>query len=189
MIGIRRLENLEHCVRTALADGVPGDFIGTGVWHGGACIFMRAVLKAYRVNDRLVWVADSFQGMPKAQESAHAGGGESGESPQQAAVREACEELGLDRTVALYPLQTTASIPARFFADRDSWPAGTYVVPEYSFAADLTDVEIKLSDEHTAVQWLDYKAASDLLRFDSNRTAVGELHERLLAADLPRPVE
>ncbi|MFI0220431.1 NUDIX domain-containing protein [Streptomyces lydicus] len=26
-----------------------------------------------------------------------AGGGESGESPQQAAIREACEELGLDR--------------------------------------------------------------------------------------------
>ncbi|WP_411133165.1 NUDIX hydrolase [Streptomyces sp. C10] len=118
-----------------------------------------------------------------------AGGGESGESPQQAAVREAREELGLDRTVVLYPLQTTASIPARFFADRDSWPAGTYVVPEYSFAADLTDVEVRLSDEHTDVQWLDYKAASDLLRFDNNRTALGELHERLLAADLSRPVE
>lgn len=118
-----------------------------------------------------------------------AGGGESGESPQQAAVREAREELGLDRTVALYPLQTTASIPARFFADRDSWPAGTYVVPEHSFAADLTGVEIKISDEHTAVQWLEYQAANDLLRFDSNRTALGEVHERLLAADLPRPVE
>ncbi|MFG2148826.1 NUDIX pyrophosphatase [Streptomyces sp. NPDC048696] len=117
-----------------------------------------------------------------------AGGGESGESPQQAAVRKAREEFGLDRTVALYPLQTTTSIPARFFADRDSWPTSTYVVPEYAFAADLTDVEIKLSHEHTAVQWLDYKAASELLRFDSNRTALSELHERLLAADLPRPV-
>ncbi|MFK0017138.1 NUDIX pyrophosphatase [Streptomyces sp. NPDC091027] len=117
-----------------------------------------------------------------------AGGGESGESPQQAAVRKACEELGLDQTVTLCPLQTTASIPARFFADRDSWPTGTYVVPQYSFATDLTDVKIKLSDERTALQWLDYNAASYLLRFDSNRTAVGELHERRLAADLVRPV-
>ncbi|MFF8814484.1 NUDIX hydrolase [Streptomyces pactum] len=50
-------------------------------------------------------------------------------------------------------------------------------------------MEIKLSDEHTAVQWLDYTASGKLLRFDSNRTALGELHERLLAADLPRPVE
>ncbi|MFD9149702.1 NUDIX hydrolase [Streptomyces diastaticus] len=149
--------------------------------------FQILVVPFRRVGEQIEFAVLRRQDMDVWQ--AVAGGGESGESPQQAAVREACEELGLDRTVALYPLQTTASIPARFFADRDSWPAGTYVVPEYSFAADLTDVEIKLSDEHTAVQWLDYKAASDLLRFDSNRTAVGELHERLLAADLPRPVE
>ncbi|MBD0844187.1 MULTISPECIES: TylF/MycF family methyltransferase [unclassified Streptomyces] len=73
MIGVRRLENLEFCVRTVLEEGVPGDLIETGVWRGGACIFMRAVLKSYGVSDRLVWVADSFQGMPKAQESSHAG--------------------------------------------------------------------------------------------------------------------
>ncbi|MEV6723579.1 NUDIX domain-containing protein [Streptomyces xanthochromogenes] len=117
------------------------------------------------------------------------GGGEAGETPQQAAARETREELGLDRLALLYPLQATASIPARFFADRDSWPAGTYVIPEHSFATDLTDMEIKISHEHTAVQWLDYHAAQEALGFDSNRTALGELHERLLAADLPLPVE
>ncbi|MFE2933504.1 TylF/MycF family methyltransferase [Streptomyces sp. NPDC059278] len=73
MIGIRRLENVETCVKTALADGVPGDLIETGVWRGGTCIFMRAVLKAYGVTDRRVWAADSFEGMPKADASAHAG--------------------------------------------------------------------------------------------------------------------
>ncbi|GAA3744641.1 NUDIX hydrolase [Salinactinospora qingdaonensis] len=118
-----------------------------------------------------------------------AGGGEVGETPQQAAAREASEELGLTQAVSLYPLQTTASIPARFFVDRDSWPTGTYVIPEYSFAVDLTGVEIKISEEHTAVQWLDYHTARDVLRFDSNRTALGELHERLHANDLPQPVE
>jgi O-methyltransferase len=35
------------------------------VWRGGASIFMRAVLKAYGDNTRLVWLADSFQGLPK----------------------------------------------------------------------------------------------------------------------------
>jgi hypothetical protein len=34
------------------------------VWRGGACILLRAVLNAYRVTDRRVWVADSFQGLP-----------------------------------------------------------------------------------------------------------------------------
>ena len=33
-------------------------------WRGGATIFMRAVLKAYGVTDRYVWVADSFEGLP-----------------------------------------------------------------------------------------------------------------------------
>lgn len=118
-----------------------------------------------------------------------AGGGEDDESPAQAAAREAHEELGLCRSVPLYPLQSTASIPARFFVAHGSWPAGTYVVPEYSFAIDLTEAEIKVSHEHTEAQWLDYQAAHEVLQFDSNRTALGELHERLLASDLPLPVD
>lgn len=44
---------------------VPGDFIETGVWRGGLTIFMRAFLKAHGDTTRKVWVADSFQGLPK----------------------------------------------------------------------------------------------------------------------------
>jgi O-methyltransferase len=44
---------------------VPGDLIETGVWRGGATIFMRGILKAYGDTTRLVWVADSFEGLPK----------------------------------------------------------------------------------------------------------------------------
>jgi hypothetical protein len=64
MIGLRRLNNLEECVDHVLANNVPGDFIETGAWRGGAAIFMRAVLAAHDVHDRIVWVADSFEGMP-----------------------------------------------------------------------------------------------------------------------------
>lgn len=65
MIGLRRLDNLHDCIRQVLRDNVPGDFIETGVWRGGACIFMRAALKAYGDVTRRVWVADSFEGLPK----------------------------------------------------------------------------------------------------------------------------
>jgi hypothetical protein len=65
MIGLRRLDNLQFCVEDVLARGVPGDLMETGVWRGGACIFMRAILKAHCVSDRRVWVADSFEGLPK----------------------------------------------------------------------------------------------------------------------------
>lgn len=64
MIGMKRLDNLQFCVEEVLSRGVPGDLIETGVWRGGATIFMRALLKASAVTDRLVWVADSFEGLP-----------------------------------------------------------------------------------------------------------------------------
>jgi hypothetical protein len=64
MIGMKRLNNLEECVVDVLRHGVPGDLMETGVWRGGACIFMRAILRAYCDGDRAVWVADSFEGMP-----------------------------------------------------------------------------------------------------------------------------
>ena len=65
MIGLKRIENIQFCIEQVLREEVPGDLIETGVWRGGACIFMRAVLKAYGDTTRKVWVADSFEGLPK----------------------------------------------------------------------------------------------------------------------------
>lgn len=65
MIGQKRLNNIQFCIETVLQDGIPGDFIETGVWRGGACIFMRGVLAAYGSKDRKVFLADSFEGLPK----------------------------------------------------------------------------------------------------------------------------
>lgn len=65
MIGLKRMDNIRACIESALNDDVPGDLIETGVWRGGATIFMRAVLKAHGDRTRLVWVADSFQGLPR----------------------------------------------------------------------------------------------------------------------------
>jgi SAM-dependent methyltransferase len=64
MIGRKRMANLRSVVETVITDGVPGDLIETGVWRGGACIYMRAILRAYGVTDRTVYVADSFEGLP-----------------------------------------------------------------------------------------------------------------------------
>jgi O-methyltransferase len=64
MVGLARLDNLQRCIKDAVQRSVPGDLIETGVWRGGASIFMRGVLKALGEVDRRVWVADSFQGLP-----------------------------------------------------------------------------------------------------------------------------
>jgi hypothetical protein len=68
MIGLKRLDNLQYCVETVLQENIPGDLIETGVWRGGACIFMKAVLKAYEIQDRKIFLADSFEGLPAPDE-------------------------------------------------------------------------------------------------------------------------
>jgi Macrocin-O-methyltransferase (TylF) len=64
MLPLARFDNIKNCVESILRNGIPGDLIETGVWRGGATIFMRGALKAYGVTDRVVWAADSFEGLP-----------------------------------------------------------------------------------------------------------------------------
>lgn len=71
MIGLARIENIEFCFNEVIKDNIPGDFIETGVWRGGATIFMKALLKASNINNRTVWAADSFEGLPKSSEKAY----------------------------------------------------------------------------------------------------------------------
>src|SRR4029077_257254 len=65
MIGRKRLDNLESLVVDVIDRGVPGDLLEAGVWRGGAAILMRAVLQACGDMQRVVWAADSFQGLPR----------------------------------------------------------------------------------------------------------------------------
>ena len=54
MIGAKRMRNLRNECERVIREGVPGDFMETGVWRGGACIMMRAVLKAHGIAGRRV---------------------------------------------------------------------------------------------------------------------------------------
>lgn len=64
MVGRKRLDNITECLDVVRKENVPGDLIETGVWRGGASILMRGYLAAWEMNDRVVWVADSFEGLP-----------------------------------------------------------------------------------------------------------------------------
>lgn len=68
MIGIKRMDNIQYCAEKIFSESISGDFIETGVWRGGASIFMRALLKSYNIKDKNVWVADSFEGLPAPNE-------------------------------------------------------------------------------------------------------------------------
>jgi len=64
MIGLKRLKNIEDCFLSVVQDGIEGDLIETGVWRGGATIFMAGLCKAHQQRHRKVYVADSFEGLP-----------------------------------------------------------------------------------------------------------------------------
>src|ERR1700723_3588308 len=98
MVGLKRLDNLQFCVESALKEGVPGDLLEAGVWRGGSCIFIRALLKLRGVTDRTVWVADSFRGLPAPSHEADRGYDLSGFTAlavSQADVAAAFEKFGL----------------------------------------------------------------------------------------------
>jgi O-methyltransferase len=66
MTGLRRLDDLQSCVEANVGESIPGDLIEAGTWRGGASILMRATLDSLGAEDRTVFVADSFQGFPRA---------------------------------------------------------------------------------------------------------------------------
>jgi len=110
-----------------------------------------------------------------------AGGLEDEETPEKAARRELAEEAGIVGPVRLIPLDSKASVPAFHFAARDEWGPDLYVVTEHSFGVETAPgAEIVLSTEHVEFRWLGYAEATETLEWDSNRTALWELNERLL---------
>ena len=68
MVGNKRLLNIQELAENVIKNNIPGDFIETGVWRGGSCIFMIAILTAYGITDRNVYVCDSFEGLPAPNE-------------------------------------------------------------------------------------------------------------------------
>jgi len=98
MIGRARMRNVRVLLELALADGVPGDFIETGVWRGGACIYARAILAANADAERRVFVADSFRGLPPPDEASYpADAGDPHSTFQQLAVSRADVEANFRR--------------------------------------------------------------------------------------------
>ena len=71
MIGYDRLSHIQRCIDTLLKEKISGDLIETGVWRGGATLFMRAVLMAHGDTQRKVWLADTFEGLPTPNEKAY----------------------------------------------------------------------------------------------------------------------
>lgn len=108
-----------------------------------------------------------------------AGGGEAGETPLQAAEREAAEEAGLVGGFEFIELDARATIPVVHVTGEFTWGPDVLVIPEFTFGVRVDAPELTLSDEHTEYGWFDIDAAVKAVQWDSNRSALWELDHRL----------
>jgi macrocin-O-methyltransferase TylF-like protien len=67
MIGESRLYGLYHAVRTVIENEIPGDIVECGVARGGSAALLALALKGLG-SDRVLWVCDTFEGIPAATE-------------------------------------------------------------------------------------------------------------------------
>jgi len=107
-----------------------------------------------------------------------AGGGEDNETPMQAARREAHEESDIAPTSTYVRLDSLSTVRVVGVTGEFTWGPDVYVIPQHCFAVEVQG-DLTISEEHTDCQWLSYSKADSLLRWDSNRTALWELDERL----------
>ncbi len=107
------------------------------------------------------------------------GGGEEGETILETAKRETFEETGLSYDSQFIQLETVTTIPVVSIKGTFYWGEDVFLVKEYCFGVDATEQEIKLSDEHPEYKWLKYDDAKKILKWDSDRTALWELNEKL----------
>jgi dATP pyrophosphohydrolase len=107
------------------------------------------------------------------------GGGEGDETPLLAAKRELSEEAAL-YSEQWQQLDSMCMLPKMHFQGHENWSGNRYVIPEYALAAEVR-TEPKLSNEHLEYRWCSINQASDYLEYDSNKIAVWELGQRLIA--------
>lgn len=110
------------------------------------------------------------------------GGVENNETLIETVKRELREETKIESN-KIYKLSTISSIPKINIIKENLWD-NTYVAKEYTYAIEIKQETIKISEEHEKYEWLNYEEAYKKLKYDSNKTALWELNERLLNNDL-----
>ena len=63
MTSAERLWSLINAVRYVVDEGLSGDFAECGVWRGGSVMAMAKQLNALGIEDRRIWLYDTFAGM------------------------------------------------------------------------------------------------------------------------------
>ncbi|HAD35267.1 MAG TPA: macrocin O-methyltransferase [Chitinophagaceae bacterium] len=63
MTSVERMYALYKGVEYVVKNNIPGDFVECGVWKGGSSMLIAKTLQKFGVNDRKIWMYDTYEGM------------------------------------------------------------------------------------------------------------------------------
>jgi dihydroneopterin triphosphate diphosphatase len=106
-----------------------------------------------------------------------AGGGDEGETPEDAARREAREEAGIEPAGPWIALKPVLSVPVNVIRPdlRRHWPGWLTTIPCHPFAVESPQGSIRLSAEHAEFRWVGRDQARELVHWDTDRMALAAL--------------
>jgi dATP pyrophosphohydrolase len=123
------------------------------------CIFKRKDMKIWQ------WIAGGAESFDK--------------DILETAKRELWEETQIKDGIEIEQLELITKIPVVNIVKEFKWGKDIFYADEYAFSVNIADKEIKLSSEHEEYEWMNYEDARKLLKYDSNKSALWELNEKL----------
>lgn len=88
MTGIERMFALYKAVEYVVKNKIEGDFVECGVWKGGSSMLIAKTLLKFGVNDRRIWMYDTYEGMVEPGEEDQDPSGHSAHEVWKSLVRE-----------------------------------------------------------------------------------------------------
>lgn len=67
----------------------------------------------------------------------------------------------------------------KYIVESFLWGEDFFEIKEYSYGVEVFTRDLNLSNEHTTYKWISFEEASSYLKWDSNKTALWELNQRL----------
>ena len=122
------------------------------------CVFKRKDMNAWQ------WIAGGAEDFDK--------------NILESAKRELWEETGI-KDVQIQQLELICKIPVVNIVKDFVWGKDVFYAEEYAFAVNINNKQIKISAEHEEYKWVDYSEAKNLLKYDSNKSALWELDIKL----------
>ena len=111
-----------------------------------------------------------------------AGQGVDDESPSDTVKRVGFELFGIDKSNEYFQLDSVAMIPAEYAIDFDRKNIPN-VIPETCHSIKINLNGLIKKDDLEDFRWLSYSDALELVKWDSNKTALWEIRLRYLRGD------